>query len=190
MRQLLVVAFTLLSTIAISQTRIGTIYRLQDNGSARMSREPYYGGAVKYGAKPIFIVYKRSLIALPILSFEAEKKGSSALLSWKASGPVDVQKSKDGSNYETIAKDVDESSMIDRSPFVGKNFYRIKLGQQYSEVRTLTFEQAPTRYGIWNVLGQYFGETQYPDEFIKGLPRYQWYIIIDQKRQSKRVFNP
>lgn len=97
-----------------------------------------------------------SILPVELLSFTAEKSGSTSLLNWSTAAEIDfdhfeVERSGDGRTFETIG--VVESkgsnsvySFVDRLPIIGVNYYRLKMldidGEfEYSVVRTVTFDK-------------------------------------------------
>jgi hypothetical protein len=97
-----------------------------------------------------------SILPVELLSFTAEKSGSTSLLNWSTAAEIDfdhfeVERSADGRTFETIGV-VDAKgsnsvySFVDRLPIIGLNYYRLKMldidGEfEYSVVRTVTFDK-------------------------------------------------
>ena len=100
--------------------------------------------------------------ALPVSQFDLNllKKDNQLVLQWQTKGELnskgfEVQKSKDGSNFETISfvastsnnGDAASYDFTDNAPFNGKNYYRLKQidkdqNFKYSPVRFIDFSSA------------------------------------------------
>jgi hypothetical protein len=96
-------------------------------------------------------------LPLILVSFEAERKGNTALLNWSTTEEInfdhfEIQRSIDGKDWEAIGNtsSYNESarlrqySFTDRKPVNGRNYYRLKMIDRdetfdYSIVRTLDF---------------------------------------------------
>lgn len=111
------------------------------------------------------ITYKWCPVPLPVslLSFEAEKSGSHALLTWITSQEINnnyfqIQRSEDGINFTDIGKVMGKGttttlqsySFVDEKPLHGTTYYRLKQvdydgAWEYSPIRTVTFG------GLWLV---------------------------------------
>lgn len=107
----------------------------------------------------VVIKNNTSVVTLPVklLSFDAAAAGNDAKLSWTTTQESDeknfeIQRSTDGSNYETIGtvaatntySGTTAYSYTDIQPVNGKNFYRLKMVDidgnfDYSDVKTLDF---------------------------------------------------
>lgn len=109
-------------------------------------------------------------LPVTLLSFDAKKQASTAVLSWSTSNERDnkgftIQKSKNGSDWQDIAwinsnasegnSDIkNDYTYVDKSPYSGHNFYRLQQadfsGQtSLSQVRLLEFDQIEQKYMIY-----------------------------------------
>ncbi|GLR16975.1 T9SS type A sorting domain-containing protein [Portibacter lacus] len=98
-----------------------------------------------------------SLLPVELTKFEAEKEKDYGMLHWATSSELnnlhfEVESSNDGKNFEKIGvvlgagttSDLSTYDFVDRAPFTGINFYRLKQVDlngafEYSDVRTLDF---------------------------------------------------
>lgn len=161
MKAILLAICSIASFAAMAQTQVGVIRRFVDNGSDKMSSEPYYGGAVKYGSKPVFIVLKKKLTILPVSSIEltAERTGKYGLLKWKTDASrIELQRSVNGIDFIPIYTGAG-NQYLDKYTSYGRNYYRLKAYDKngsyaYSVVRTVLIAGAETRAMLFNSIGQ------------------------------------
>jgi hypothetical protein len=141
---------------------MGRLLRFVDGGD-QMSSEPFYGGTVSVDAKPIFIVVdnvSQSPLPIKLLSFTAEKQGSTAVLQWKVDGTkkFEVERSYDGAHFTTIAK-LTNYSLVDFWPLQGFNFYRLKMIEDdgtfsYSPIARLQFSSVQLSATVLDMAGR------------------------------------
>lgn len=89
-------------------------------------------------------------------SVTAKTEGSAISLSWGAvdGATYSIYRSTDNVNYTCIAKDVDDTKYVDRSPATGTNYYKIKastdgMESEYSAVAVATMSSDDLESGIY-----------------------------------------
>ncbi len=177
---------SLFSTL-IAYGQVGKVYSFSDDRSGKLNEGYYYGEPISYGSKPVFVVIDKKIAVLPLLTLEAKKEGNIVQLNWKATGSVDVERSNDGVKFTAIGKNVAANNTIDRYPYQGLNFYRIKQGLMYSEIRKVEFKSEEW-LAVFTVIGEYLGTTNNIKTFLTTLPRFRYYLIVGNGTTT-RVLN-
>jgi hypothetical protein len=90
---------------------------------------------------------------LPITYFNIQQSGNGVILNWRYNSPVNIERSIDGVHFQTIASNVKTSSLLDMSPVVGVNYYRLKSDNGYSPVRRLAMWEQPVMAGVFSISG-------------------------------------
>ncbi|WP_153797328.1 beta strand repeat-containing protein [Foetidibacter luteolus] len=104
------------------------------------------------------VTWGLGVLAVKLVSFEAQQKNSSALLSWKTveetgTESFELQRSADIRNWVTISNQTSKSghsfnsyNFIDKEPLQGRNYYRVVIDNEgikaYSPVRLLEFKDS------------------------------------------------
>jgi hypothetical protein len=195
MKRLLIAIFSMVSIASMAQTQIGVIRRFVDDGTGKMSSEPYYGGAVKYGSKPVFIVLKKKPalpVILPVILFTGERKDKYSLLKWEVTdaAKIELQRSNDGVFFVEIYSG-NASQFLDKYPSYGRNYYRLKIYNKtgtfyYSNVVAIVITGAESRAVLINSLGQRLreGNGDNTDAWKSAITTHGWYVIRYQLRDG------
>lgn len=128
---------------------------------------------IQYSAKPVIIEMMGvgGVLAAQLVSFDALGLENSVRLNWHVDREnmlvYTIERSTDGIHFSrltslnAIGKSVYQ--VIDGTPLVGKNFYRLKMtdkngSTKYSSVKLVTFQGKTLRYTAYNYLGQKLAE--------------------------------
>jgi hypothetical protein len=162
---------------------------------------------IYYSAKPQIIEVAGQGATLPVqlVSFTASKMNRAVQLNWSvenedALAGYTIERSVNQISYSPI-ETIEISGrrnyrVIDSLPFLGNNYYRLKLKDQngtykYSPVRLVVFNKDKTRYAAFNLLGQVLTEgVDFNDVNIKAknrLQQYQPYIIKGSDGSSLKL---
>jgi uncharacterized repeat protein (TIGR03803 family) len=117
----------------------GTIFRMNLDGSGYTVLHAFDDQAEGQGISTLLDLNGNFVLPVELLSFNAEKKGGSVLLTWKTaqeqkSNRFEIERSADGISYHLIGtvaasgntSTVTTYSLIDHQPFDGINYYRLK----------------------------------------------------------------
>jgi hypothetical protein len=197
--------------LTVPLNAIVRIRNFNDDGSGMMqSRLDVAAGTempIYYSAKPQIIEVAGQGATLPVqlVSFTASKMNRAVQLNWSvenedALAGYTIERSVNQISYSPI-ETIEISGrrnyrVIDSLPFLGNNYYRLKLKDQngtykYSPVRLVVFNKDKTRYAAFNLLGQVLTEgVDFNDVNIKAknrLQQYQPYIIKGSDGSSLKL---
>jgi hypothetical protein len=130
---------------------------------------------VNYSAKPQIIEVLGQAYVLPVqsVSFTAVRVGKTVQLGWSVQNEsvssYVVERSSDGTNFLPIAV-VNAAKqktyrVVDASPFVGNNYYRLKMIDangtfKYSEIRLVVIYRGKIQYAAYTLSGQQLTEGE------------------------------
>lgn len=158
--------------------------------------------SVSYGSKPVFIMVdhvSQSPLPVKLISFTAEKQGSTALLQWQVDGAkkFEVERSADGTHFTAIAK-LSSFSVYDLWPLQGFNFYRLKMIEDdgsfsYSPIARVQFSLVQLTAKVLDVTGRKIKEvivndTNRFEEQLKHDRSLPAGVYIIQYSDNKKLF--
>lgn len=125
------------------------------------------GQTIQLSSKPVFVVVNSVQSPLPVrlISFTAQKQGSTVLLNWQVNGAkkFEVERSADGDRFTPIAK-LSNFSLVDLWPLQGFNFYRLKMIEDdgsfsYSPIARVQFSSVQLSATVLDITGRKIKEV-------------------------------